>query len=260
MAAGPERAVRGRGPCSDVHGCVCSGRLRTIAGASLAQVCDDARASLTAAALCAAYTRYWRRDDGAAVVAAFDAAVAAADASLIDDAATVPRAPASGPATSTAQAHPPRPRAWHTNGRPAPASTRTGGARATGAPARGLRASTGAGRVRPPAQQVVVMLDGDGSGLAAAHSAIWARQLPSRASSQRPQATKAASPLRAARARRAGRPHGDTRGPIVPELRRRLRVASAPAARERSPRRWLLVAHTWGWDRRIPRGGRDGSA
>jgi hypothetical protein len=229
------------------------------AGASLAQVCDDARASLTAAALSAAYTRYWRRDDGAAVVAAFDAAVAAADASLIDDA----RYGAARARLRAGDIDGARPilrdlAGWHTNGRPGPASPALVALERRALLRAGFERYR-RGPVRPPAQQVVVMLDGDGTALARAALRDLGEAAPEPRVATRPPATKAASPLRAA-------------PPVVRAVRTETRAApSSPSFDVVSA--WLrhvllasgvlvvlLLAHTWWWDRRIPRGGRDGSA
>ena len=216
----------------------------------------DERASSAlhgATLLAAAYARYWTRDDDAGAIAAFDAAVAAADGSLVDDARY-------GAARARLRAGDlpgalPMLRdlaTWHVNGRPGPASP----ALVALDPRALLRAAFERyrrGAVRTPAQQLYVMLDGDGAALARAALRDLGETAPEPRPAPRVRARPAPTPVRAVHA--SVRPATSSRRSpsldiVSAWLRRVLLGATLLVV--------FLLAHTWWWDRRIPRGGEHG--
>jgi hypothetical protein len=144
--------------------------------------------------------------------------------------------------------------AWHANGRPGPASP------ALVALERRALLRTGferyrRGPVRSAEQQVLVMLDGDGAALARAALRDLGEPVPEPRADPRPRMMKTVSSARAVvhatvpAATRAARSSASLED-VSAWLRRLLLAAGALVA--------LLIAHTWWWDRRIPRGGSHG--
>ena len=224
-----------------------------------ARVTGDGRASSglrAAAQLALAYARYWAREDDAGTIAGFDDAVALADGRLVDDArygAARARLRAGDP-SATPILHDLA--TWHTNGRPGPTSPALVALEREALLRAGfVRYRRGA--VRTPEDQLHVMLDGDGAALARAALRELGESVPEPRPAPRPRARREPAPERPAspvvhvpirtHASQRSHPSLDT---ISAWLRRVLVGAAVLAA--------LLIAHTWWWDRCIPRGGRHG--
>jgi prolipoprotein diacylglyceryltransferase len=225
---------------------------------SFAQVAEDPRASpalRAAAALCAAYARYWRQDDDGGAIAAFDAAVAAADGDLIDDARYgAARARLRAGDIAAAQPMLRELAAWHANGRPGPTSPALIALEWRALLRAGFERYR-RGPVRTPEQQVVLMLNGDGAALARAALRDLGEAVPEPRVTPRPKVVPAASvPLRPTPPVVQVRvPEEPRQSPasleVISAWLRRLLLAAAVLV-------VLLIAHTWWWDRWIPRGGR----
>lgn len=227
---------------------------------SFGHVIDDGRAppALRAAArLAAAYVRYWAREDDTETIAAFDAAAAASDGSLVDDArygAARARLRAGDVGSALAMLHDLA--TWHVNGRPGPAPTALV-ALDRDAVLRAGFVRYRRGAIRTPEQQLHLMLDGDGAALARAalrelgetvrepRPATRARLLPA-AMPARPTSPVIRVPVRPA----TPAPSRAWLAVVAAWLRPVLLGAALLAA--------FLIGHSWWRDRWLPPGGTHG--
>ena len=257
----PEPVAGGADPVTAVVAALvdAAGGRADVALERLARVTDDGGTppELRAVALlAAACTRHWARTDDAATITAFDAAVAAGDADLVDDAAY-------GAAHVRLRAGHidvalPMLRdlaAWHVNGRPGAASP------ALVALDRDAMLRAGferyrRGAVRTPERQLRAMLDGDGVALARAALGGLGEPVAMPRPTPRPQASPAATRAVATRPRTPGPQQSAPRShPSLGDVAAWLRPVLLGAATLVV----LLLVHGWWWDRRLPPGGRHGS-